>query len=70
MEQALDQGFQYLVSLEILFAYAQSDLQGVSFGLGTGCEWLSDTDEAGSVLTRSQSSIGLLLITREAPSHS
>lgn len=38
MEQALDQGFQYLVSLEILFAYAQSDLQGVSFGLGTGCE--------------------------------
>lgn len=38
MEQVLDQGFQYLGSLEILFAYAQSDLQGVSFGLGTGCE--------------------------------
>lgn len=44
MEQALDQGFLYLVSLEIRFAYSQTDQQGVSVGLGTGCEWLSDTD--------------------------
>ena len=38
MEQALDQGFQYLVSLEIRFVYAETDQQGVSVVLGTGCE--------------------------------
>jgi len=44
MEQALDEGFQYVVSLEIRFAYSQTDQQGVSFGLGPGCERLSDTN--------------------------
>ena len=65
MEQALDQGFQY--PLCIFTDWSARSLCWLGYWL-----WMTEwyRYEAGSDLTRSQSSFGLLLIRREARSHS